>query len=57
MNNVVNKVLVQENRDFVNRIYFSFNLGVYILLKKHLISQIFKFLCCTPDMVVSFFKT
>jgi hypothetical protein len=35
--NVVNKVFIQENRDFVNRIYFSFNLamGVCIFLKKH----------------------
>jgi hypothetical protein len=57
INNVVNKVFIQENGGFVNRIYFSFNLGVYIFFKKHLTSQILKFLCCTPDMVVSFFKT
>ena len=25
INNVVNKVFIEENRDFVNRIYFSFN--------------------------------
>ena len=34
INNVVNKVFIQENRDCVNRIEFSFNLGVYILKKK-----------------------
>ena len=56
INNVVNKVFIQENRDFVNRIYFSFNLGVYIFFQKTLTSQILNFLCCTPDMVVPFFQ-
>jgi hypothetical protein len=34
INNVVNKVFIQENRDFVYRIWFSFNLGVYIFKSK-----------------------
>jgi hypothetical protein len=33
-----------SNRDFVNRIYFSLNLGVYTFFKKHLTSQILNIL-------------